>query len=154
MTFGTTGGQRWSETLPTGRGAGFAGRTFCRFHITGGVGTEPAVAEIWATPDHAVEGHAHDADELLYVLSGAIEVNGRPVRANEVVFIPRGDHYHARVLSDEGCHVLRVAFPNPDAQPEPPEYGSRPWSGPVTGGGFPDLVAESAAGSGGRPRGA
>src|SRR5262245_320098 len=136
MTFGTTDGQTWSETLPTGRGAHFTGRTFCRFHIPGTPGKTPSVAEIWATPDHAVEGHAHDADEMLYVLSGAIEVNGRALRANDVVFIPRGDSYRARAISAEGSHVLRVAFPGADDRPGAPEYGSRVWSGRLTASGL------------------
>src|SRR4051794_1872336 len=108
MTFGATGNQPWTETLPTPRGAQFTGRTFCRFHMTGDPRTVPAVAEIWATSDPAVEGHAHDSDELLYVLRGAIEVNGRSLRTNEMVFIPRGDSYRARVVSSEGSHVLRL----------------------------------------------
>src|SRR5690242_5319403 len=100
MTFGSTQGQPWSETIPTERGAHFTGRTFCRFHIVGDPRTVPAVGEIWATAEHAVEGHAHDTDEFLYVLRGAIEVNGRLLQANEAVFIPRGDSYHARVVSE------------------------------------------------------
>lgn len=139
MTFGTTREQPWTETLPTARGAGFTGRTFCRFHFTGGAAAIPSVAEIWATSDHAVEGHAHDADELLYVLSGAIEVNGHTLQANEMVFIPSGDSYRARVVSQEGSHVLRVALPRPSNDAHPPEYDARPWSGPLTADGFPDL---------------
>jgi mannose-6-phosphate isomerase-like protein (cupin superfamily) len=147
MKFGATVGQPWSETLPTARGARFVGRTFCRFHLSGDPATIPAVAEIWATSDHTVDGHAHDSDEMLYVLSGAIEVNGRTLRANDVVFIPRGDSYRARVVSSEGSHVLRVAFPNADASPYTPEYDSRIWSGSLTKDGFPDLSAESGQGS-------
>lgn len=107
------------------------------------------IGEIWATADHAVEGHAHEADEMLYVLSGAIEVNGRTLRANEVVHIPGGSAYTARVASPEGAHVLRVEFPRATAcaaageashqQDAPPEYDARPWTGPLTKGGFPDL---------------
>lgn len=85
MTFGTTEGRPWVEALPTQPGR-FTGRTFSRFHIVDADGSVPTVGEIWATSDHAVESHAHDADELLYVLSGAIAVNGRRLRSNEVVF--------------------------------------------------------------------
>src|SRR4051794_17862959 len=112
MTFGTTKGHRWSETLPTEQGASFTGRTFCRFHIVGDPKTTPSVCEIWATSDHAVEGHAHESDELLYVLSGAINVNGRLLGANEVVFIPRGSSYRACVAHDGGSHVLRIELPS------------------------------------------
>jgi quercetin dioxygenase-like cupin family protein len=139
MIFGTTEGQPWSETLPTARGAAFTGRTFCRFPIPGGSPSVPSVAEIWATADHAVEGHAHDADEMLYVLKGIIEVNGHTLRAGGTVFIPRGDSYRARVVSKEGSHVLRVAFPSAADRAHPPEYDSRIWSGPLTADGFPDL---------------
>jgi quercetin dioxygenase-like cupin family protein len=139
MTFGATKDKPWSETLPTSRGASFTGRTFCRFHMTGRSGSEPSIAEIWATRDHAVEGHAHDSDEMLYVLSGAIEVNGKTLGANEVVFIPRGDTYRAQVVSDDGSHVLRVAFSGGDDPSHPPEYDARPWSGPLTDDGFPDV---------------
>src|SRR3712207_5029717 len=97
MTFGTTEGKPWVEALPVGR-AKFSGRTFSRFHIAG-AGRAPSVCEIWATPDHAVESHAHDADELLYVLSGAVEIAGRRVIAGEVVFIPKGTAYGARASS-------------------------------------------------------
>jgi hypothetical protein len=75
---------------------------------------------------------------MLYVLSGAIEVNGRTVRANGVVFIPRGDSYRARVVSSGGSHVLRVAFRVAADPAHPPEYDSRTWTGPLTDGGFPD----------------
>jgi hypothetical protein len=64
MTFGTTNGKPWIEALPTNRGR-FTGRTFSRFHIVGAGGVVPSVGEIWATSDHTVESHAHDADELL-----------------------------------------------------------------------------------------
>lgn len=60
----------------------------------------------------AVESHAHDADELLYVLSGAIAVNGRRLESNEIVFIPKGSAYSAQVLTDEGARVLRIGLPN------------------------------------------
>ena len=139
MTIGTTKGQPWSETLATSRGASFTGRTFCRFHVVGRSSAEPTVAEIWATSDHAVEGHAHDSDEMLYVLSGAIEVNGRTLANNEVVFIPRGDSYRARVVSEEGSHILRVAFSSDDDRLRPQEYDARKWTGPLTKTGFPDI---------------
>lgn len=137
MTVGTTHGKQWVETIPTSRGANFAGRTFFRLHMVGdGL---PSIAEIWATADHDVEGHAHDADELLYVLSGSIEVNGQAVGENEVAFIPGGTHYIARVRSDCGSHVLRIEFPHAGKNDEPPDYDFRPWEGPLTAEGFPDL---------------
>jgi mannose-6-phosphate isomerase-like protein (cupin superfamily) len=143
MTFGTTEGKLWVETLPTERGA-FTGRTFSRFHIVSAGGSVPTVGEIWATSDHAVESHAHDADELLYVLSGAIAVNGRRLGSNEVVFIPRGAPYDARVLTDEGAHVLRVELPNAASRSGESEYDARVWQGPLTGKGVPHLDAASA----------
>jgi mannose-6-phosphate isomerase-like protein (cupin superfamily) len=139
MTFCSPQGRPWMETLPTQRGARFTGRTFCRFHLSGDSRTLPSVAEIWATSDHAVDEHAHDSDEMLCILSGTIEVNGQILRLNEAVFIPRGETYRARVVSAEGGHVLRVAFPNAAAVPEPAEYDARPWPGPLTQAGFPDL---------------
>jgi len=142
MTFGTTEGKPWVEALPTEDGASFNGRTFSRFHIVGNSGAVPTIGEIWATSDHAVESHAHDADELLYVLSGAIEVNGRRLEANQVVFIPRGSAYSARVLTDEGSRVLRVEFPNAGSRAEGPEYEARTWRGPLTAEGVPDLSAD------------
>ena len=111
MTFGTTAGKPWIEALPESVDEQFSGRTFSRFHIVGDGRSVPDVAEIRASADHAVEAHAHDADELLYVLSGSIEVGGREVRENEVVFIPRGTAYAARVTSGGGCHVLRIELP-------------------------------------------
>jgi redox-sensitive bicupin YhaK (pirin superfamily) len=141
MTIGTTRSKTWTETLPTERGARFEGRTFFRLLMAGK--SLPSIAEIWATAEHAVEGHSHDASELLYVLSGAIEVNGRTVSQNEVAFIPSGSHYTARVLSSQGSHVLRVEFPHDETQDEPaPEYDMRPWSGPLGNDGFPDLSRE------------
>jgi hypothetical protein len=140
MVFGTTRGQGWTETLPANGGANFTGRTFFRLHLLGeGL---PTIAEIWATRDHRVEGHAHAADELLYVLGGAIEVNGRRLERNEVEFIPAGTKYTARVASDGGSHVLRVEFPHGSDHDGPPEYDARPWPGPLTNEGFPDLSRE------------
>jgi mannose-6-phosphate isomerase-like protein (cupin superfamily) len=136
VTIGTTRGRPWTETLPTERSAQFSGRTFFRLHMAGDA--LPSIAEIWATADHAVEGHSHDAHELLYVLSGAIEVNGRTVSKNEVAFIPCGTHYSARVLSSEGSHVLRVEFPRDKNNDDRPEYDAQPWSGPLSVEGFPD----------------
>jgi redox-sensitive bicupin YhaK (pirin superfamily) len=140
MTIGTTQGKPWTETLPTSRGARFDGRTFFRLHMAGDA--LPSIAEIWATADHAVDGHSHDAHELLYVLRGVIEVNGQTVQENEVAFIPRGTRYSARVLSDDGSHVLRVEFPHDATGNEPPEYDAKPWSGPLSDQGFPDLNRE------------
>ncbi len=142
MIFGTTEGGTWSETLPTAHGTPFTGRTFCRCHMSGDRETVPSICEIWATSEHEVEGHAHDCDELLYVLRGAIEVNGRTLRVNEVVFIPRGTSYTARVLSGDGGHVLRMEFPNAAARMHGAEYEPRTWSGPLTEAGFPDLGKE------------
>jgi len=138
MTFGTTEAKQWVEALPTERGT-FTGRTFSRFHIVGTGSSVPTVCEIWATSDHAVESHAHDADELLYVLSGVIEVNGRRLGPNEVVFIPSGAHYSARVLTDEGARVLRVELPHDAGRSEGAEYTVRVWQGPLTDNGVPYL---------------
>ena len=138
MTFGTTEGKRWVEALPTARGT-FTGRTFSRFHIAGAGGPVPTVCEIWATSDHAVESHAHDADELFYVLSGAIEINGRRLGAGEVVFIPRGTSYGARVLTGGGAHVLRIQLPNGDGRGEGGEYDARVWQGRLADDGLPNL---------------
>lgn len=98
MTIGTTQGKQWIETLPTDRGALFTGRTFCRMHMRGKA--LPTVGEIWATSNHAGEGHSHDADELLYVLSGAIEINEQRVATGDVAFIPRRSHYTV-----SGCNL-------------------------------------------------
>jgi mannose-6-phosphate isomerase-like protein (cupin superfamily) len=138
MTFGTTEGQPWIEALPTQRGR-FAGRTFSRFHIVNLDNLVPTVGEIWATSDHAVESHAHDADELLYVLSGAIAVNGRRLGSNEVVFIPRGAPYSAQVLTDEGARVLRIELPNAASRDTGTEYEARVWEGPLTADGVPRI---------------
>jgi mannose-6-phosphate isomerase-like protein (cupin superfamily) len=137
MTFGTTKDRAWFEALPTERGS-FTGRTFSRFHIVDNSGSVPNVGEIWATSDHAVEAHAHGADELLYVLSGAIAINGRRLGSNEVVFIPRDASYSARVLTDEGAHVLRIELPNA-SRDEGTEYEARVWHGPLTDEGLPQL---------------
>ena len=139
MTFGTTKGKPWVEALPAEHGSAFRGRTFSRFHIVGNGRAVPTICEIWATADHAVESHAHDSSELLYVLSGAIEVNGRRLEVNDVVFIPKGASYSARVLSDEGSHVLRVELPKDDSSIEAAEYEARAWSGPLTAEGYPEL---------------
>lgn len=139
MTFGTTEGKQWIEALPAEHSSTFTGRTFSRFHIIGDGGAVPNICEIWATSDHVVESHAHNFSELLYVLSGAIEVNGRRLEANDVVFIPRGAAYHARVLTDEGTHILRVELPNAGSSAERSEYEARAWSGPLTADGYPEL---------------
>ncbi|HKP83331.1 MAG TPA: cupin domain-containing protein [Pyrinomonadaceae bacterium] len=138
MTFGTTESKPWVETLPTPR-AGFAGRTFSRFHIVNAGDEVPTVGEIWATSDHAVESHVHDADELLYVLSGAIAVDGRRLGSNEVVFIPRGSSYSAQVLTGGGARVLRIELPNAGGRDEGTEYEARAWRGPLTDDGVPQL---------------
>ena len=138
MTFGTTEGKQWVEALPTARGA-FTGRTFSRFHVIGGNGSTPTIGEIWATSDHSVESHAHDADELLYVLSGAVEINGQRLGSNEVVFIPKGTAYGARVLSDEGARVLRIELPSAVGRSVGSEYDAKVWQGPLTDDGVPRL---------------
>lgn len=138
MTFGSTEGKLWVEALPTARG-GFSGRTFSRLHIADASGLVPTVAEIWATSDHAVEAHAHDADELLYVLSGAIAINERTLGPNDVVFIPKGAAYSARVLSEEGTRVLRVELPRGARNVGEAEYEARVWRGPLTAHGLPHL---------------
>ncbi|HEY4229163.1 MAG TPA: cupin domain-containing protein [Thermoanaerobaculia bacterium] len=138
MTIGSTRGKAWIEALPTERGAHFTGRTFSRFHFVGRSG-EPAVGEIWATGEHAVEAHAHESDELFYVLSGAIEIDGRLLRENEVAFIPRGTAYAARVASPEGGRVLRIELPSDGLRSDSPEYGGRVWTGPLTEDGVPRI---------------
>src|SRR5215475_7400906 len=122
MTFGTTIGKPWVEAIPTDRGASFTGRTFSRLHMLGNASDVPFVGEIWATSDHSVESHAHESDEMLYVLSGAIEVNGQKLESNEMVFIPRRTEYRARVLSDPGSHILRIEMPNASSEAPESEY--------------------------------
>jgi mannose-6-phosphate isomerase-like protein (cupin superfamily) len=138
MTFGTTNGKPWIEALPDDEGERFTGRTFSRFHIVGGHRSVPHVAEIWATADHSVEAHAHDSDELLYVLSGSIEVSGQVIGSNEVVFIPRGTAYAARVISDDGSRVLRIELPN-GRNASSTQYQGRIWRGPLSDNGTPLL---------------
>ena len=137
MTFGTTENKTWVEALPAERGM-FTGRTFSRFHIVSAADS-PTVGEIWATSDHAVEAHAHEVDELLYILSGAIAVNGRKLGPNEVVFIPRGTAYGARVLTEEGARVLRIELSNASGRSEGAEYEARVWQGPLAEDGVPHL---------------
>ena len=141
MTFGTTKDKPWVEALPVAPHL-FTGRTFSRHHIVGTRPGVPTVGEIWASPDHVVVPHAHDSDELLYVLSGSIEIDGRRLSANDVVFIPRGTAYDARVVGPDGSRVLRVALPGavlaPDAEDQP-----RIWQGALTDEGVPDLTADS-----------
>jgi mannose-6-phosphate isomerase-like protein (cupin superfamily) len=139
MTFGTTVGKPWVEAIPTERGASFTGRTFSRLHVFGNTSGVPFVGEIWATSDHAVESHAHESDEMLFVLSGAIEVNGQMLESNEVVFIPRGTEYRARVLSDPGSHILRIEMPNASSEARVSEYEVKNWNGPLTENGVPCL---------------
>ena len=138
MTFGTTENKPWVEALPTEHGE-FTGRTFSRFHVVGGSDSIPTVCEIWATSDHAVEAHAHNADELLYVVTGVISLNNQVLKSNGVVFIPRGASYRARVLSDGGAHVLRIELPNAGNATGDAEYEVRVWTGPLTESGMPDL---------------
>lgn len=149
MTFGSTRGKSWTEVLPTKRGAPFTGRTFSRFHFAGDRSRVPAVGEIWATGEHAVEAHAHESDELLYVLSGAIEVDGNVIVENETVFIPRGTAYRARVVAPGGSRVLRIEFPGLGARPERAEYDARVWKGPLTEAGVPAVGTGSSAGPAG-----
>jgi mannose-6-phosphate isomerase-like protein (cupin superfamily) len=138
MTFGITAGKPWIEALPTNETEHFTGRTFSRFHIVGDHCSVPDVAEIWATGDHTVEAHAHDSDELLYVLSGSILINGRLVSTHGAVFIPRGTSYAARVMAETGSHVLRIELPNGN-RTSSAEYDGRIWRGPVTKDGRPAL---------------
>lgn len=138
MTFGSVSGKPWVEALPR-RGAGFAGRTFSRIHITGDGNSIPTVGEIWASPDHEVGSHAHEAPELLYVLSGEIEINDRRLCPGDTVFLPGRTEYRARVLSDGGARVLRIELPGADAAGRGPGYGSRVWTGRLTEEGLPDL---------------
>jgi mannose-6-phosphate isomerase-like protein (cupin superfamily) len=86
-----------------------------------------------------VEFHAHDADELLYVLSGAIAVNGQRLGSNEVVFIPSGSSYSAQVLTDEGARVLRIELPNTASRDTGTEYEARVWQGPLRVDGVPQI---------------
>jgi hypothetical protein len=79
---------------------------------------------------------------LFYVLSGTIEIDGRRLEAGDVVFIPKGSAYGARVLSDEGSRVLRIEIPNMDAPVESPEYEARIWQGALTEEGVPHLGAD------------
>jgi len=138
MTIGSTRDKAWIEAIPTARSARFTGRTFSRFHIVGRGGA-PSVGEIWATGEHAVEAHAHESDELFYVLSGAIEIGGRLLRENEVAFIPRGTAYAARVASPEGGRVLRIELSSGRPRPDRPEYDGRAWTGPLTEDGVPRI---------------
>ncbi len=136
MTFGTTEGKPWVEAISTEPGK-FIGRTFSRFHILSDHVSIPSVAEIWATSDHVAEAHAHNSDELFYVLRGAIEINGKGVGPREVVFIPRNTVYSARVLTSDGAHVVRIELPNADSRVEDVEFAARIWQGPLTDDGVP-----------------
>jgi mannose-6-phosphate isomerase-like protein (cupin superfamily) len=137
ITFGTTKGAPWVEAISNDAHP-FTGRTFSRFHLVHRDGRGPNVGEIWATADHVVEAHAHGTDELLYVLSGAVMIDGRRLEAGEVAWIRAGTAYGARVLSAGGSHVLRIELPTPNASPEAAEYEAEVWRGPVTATGLPD----------------
>jgi mannose-6-phosphate isomerase-like protein (cupin superfamily) len=146
MTIGSTREKPWIEALPTERGAHFSGRTFSRFHLVGAGGDAgaPVVGEIWATGEHAVEPHAHECDELFYVVSGAIEIDGRLLRENDVAFLPGGTAYAARVASPEGSRVLRIELPSRGwGRPDRQEYDARIWTGPLTEDGVPRVDEET-----------
>jgi mannose-6-phosphate isomerase-like protein (cupin superfamily) len=138
IRYGTTKQRPWIEAIPTSR-HGFSGRTFSRFQLASGEPGVPNVAEIWASSGHAAAAHAHDSDEVLYVLSGAIEIDGRRLEANDVAFIPAGTAYDARVVSADGSHVLRIELRGAAAGAAEAEYEARTWRGPLTAAGLPDL---------------
>lgn len=142
MTFGTTQRKEWVEAIPKDESS-FAGRTFSRFHIYDADRNVPTVGEIWATSDHSVQSHAHDADELLYVLSGVIIINGCNLGPNEVVFIPKGESYGARVITSDGARVLRIELPANGRATAESEYEAKVWRGPLTDEETPDLKSQS-----------
>jgi hypothetical protein len=71
----------------TEQGTFFTRRAFSRFRLVGNSVAIPLVCEIWAPAAHAVRGHGHAADEMLYVLCGASEINGQRVGVNAIAFI-------------------------------------------------------------------
>ncbi len=137
VIIGSTKNKPWIEALPIPPHS-FVGRTFSRLHILSRDPAVPLVAEIWANKDHQVASHAHGNDELLFVISGAISVDGQRLAANEVVFIPSGTAYAARVESEEGSRVLRIVLPRNAPRNEEP-YEARVWNGPIRSDGAPDL---------------
>jgi hypothetical protein len=72
-------------------------------------------------------------------VSGVIAINGRELGPNEVVFIPRGAAYNARVMDGEGARVLRVELPGGARDIGDAEYDARVWRGPLTDDGIPHL---------------
>ncbi len=49
---------------------------------------EPSLKEVRIAPDTLVEAHAHDTDEIIYVLDGELHLGARVLTAGSSVLIP------------------------------------------------------------------
>lgn len=70
-----------------------------------GSGEHPQLVELHYEPESEIRLHAHDEDEIIYVLDGAMRINNRTVGPGACLTIPGGTFYgfHA---GPEGLRIL------------------------------------------------
>jgi len=61
--------------------------------------------EVKMAPDAVTENHAHEQDEIIYVVSGELRMGRRVLRAGDSVFIAGGSVY-GFTAGPEGLHLI------------------------------------------------
>jgi hypothetical protein len=67
----------------------------------------PSLVEVRASPDKPATAHAHETDEIVYVLEGELVIGRRVFGPESAVFIPANTLYSFRV-GPEGVRYLNM----------------------------------------------
>jgi mannose-6-phosphate isomerase-like protein (cupin superfamily) len=91
-----------------------------------GTDHSPQLVEIRYQPNSEIKLHSHDEDEIMYIVSGSMQLGSRTVGAGSSLFIAGGTFYGFRV-GPEGLQILNF---RPRADPSfnlpPPKADQTP----------------------------
>ncbi|MCL0101772.1 cupin domain-containing protein [Dehalococcoidia bacterium] len=130
----------WIEVIEKTSQGTTEGKLFSRQLLS----PKPEVVEMWGASGLLRNHNAAEVDKLFCVLDGELTLSGQMLTKGSVGFVPKNTTYDLSYGAPQGAHYIRVVLldseaPNPrDGQP-PSSGKTRPWTGPLTAKGLPDI---------------
>jgi hypothetical protein len=103
-----TEGMDWSSVGNTWAGKAPDGQPGVRFKpFTVGDGPVPRGQLVEYEVGHSEGAHSHAEDEILFLLSGQLSIDGKQLSPGTLIYIEGGTVY-GPLTSEEGCRFLRL----------------------------------------------
>ena len=132
----------WIESIQPVAGGTTEGKVFIRTLLS----PTPNIVEGWCAPGVVRQHRSNLVDKLFLITDGELSIDGQKLTRGSVAFVPKNVEYSVEATSSNGARYVRAYLldsdvPNPEVGRAPMAGESRPWAGPLTAEGLPDVRA-------------